>query len=85
MLYQLQDGRTIEISMHEYLSCTDEELRQLIGTNYGMEINNPQYGSIITKPGRAVKDEEVEDYSNMDIQDVPHDEKFKDRDYTEDE
>lgn len=83
MLYQLKDGRTIEISIHEFLSATDEELNQLIGTNYGMEINNPNYGSIITKPGRMAPDDDQ--YVGHDIDDVPDEEKFKDQDYTPDE
>jgi hypothetical protein len=83
MLYQLPDGRTIEISMHEFLSATDEELRQLIGTNYGMEINNPRYGSSITKPGFIAPDDDQ--YAGQDIHDVPEQEKFDDQDYTLDE
>lgn len=83
MLYQLPDGRTVEICMHEFLSATDEELRQLIGTNYGMEINNPTYGSIITKPGRMAPDDDQ--YAGHDMDDVPDEEKFKDQDYTPDE
>jgi hypothetical protein len=83
MLYQLPDGRTIEISIYDYLSFSDEELKNLITTNCGMEINNPKYGSIITKPGRQTPEDGI--YRDKDIQDVPEDEKFRDQDYTEDE
>lgn len=83
MLYQLPDGRTVEISIYDYLSFSDEELRNLIGTNYGMEINNPRYGSIITKPGSSAPDDGI--YRDQDIQDVPEDEKFYDQDYTPEE
>jgi hypothetical protein len=83
MLYQLPDGRTIELSIHEFLSATEEELNQLIGTNYGMDINNPRYGSIITKPGRMAPDDDQ--YTGFDIHDVPEEEKFNDQDYTPDE
>lgn len=83
MLYQLPDGRTIEISIHDYLAFSDEELRQIIGTDYGMEINNPSYGSIITKPGRTEPDDG--DFRDIDIPDVPEEEKFEDQDYTADE
>jgi hypothetical protein len=79
MLYQLPDGRTIEISIYDYLSFSDEELKNLSSSNYGTEINNPAYGSIITKPGRA---EPEEGYRDKDIQDVPEQEKFDDQDYT---
>ena len=80
MLYQLPDGRAIEISIHEYLNCSDEELRNLIGTTYGMEINNPRYGSIITKPGRIEPDDGH--YRDQDIDQVPQQEKLDDQDYT---
>lgn len=84
MLYQLSDGRTVEISVYEYLSCTDEELNSLIGSNYGMEINNPNYGSIITKPGRPEPDH-VDEYREVDIPDIPDEEKFDDQDYIDED
>ena len=59
MLYQLADGSTIEISLYDYLSCSDEELSNLVGYNYGKEINNPRYGSIITKPGRMAPEDDT--------------------------
>jgi len=83
MLYQLQDGRTIEISLNEFLSASDEELNNLNSTNYGMEINNPYYGSIITKPGRATMDDD--EFVDYDIQDIPVEDKINDQDYTPDE
>jgi len=47
MLYQLQSGRTIEISLEQYLSMTDEELQELecLSSSYTMELNNPFYRS----------------------------------------
>lgn len=47
MLYQLPSGRTIEISVEQYLDMTDEELRELdcLGNANTMELNNPFYGS----------------------------------------
>lgn len=83
MLYQLPDGRTVEISIYDYLAFSDEELQGLIGSNYGAEINNPQYGSIITKPGRPDPDDDI--YRDYDIPDVPEEERFRDQDYTPDD
>ena len=47
MLYQLKTGRTIEISIDQYLDMTDEELQDLEGLpNYNtIEVNNPFYNS----------------------------------------
>tara|TARA_B110000967_G_scaffold206439_1_gene253159 strand:+ start:2562 stop:2822 length:261 start_codon:yes stop_codon:yes gene_type:complete len=51
MLYQLPSGRTIELSIEQYLDMTDEELTELdcLGSSYTMEINNPFYGSYTGK------------------------------------
>jgi hypothetical protein len=84
MLYQLPDGRTIELSLNDFLSFSDEELKSLVGYNYGEVLNNPLYGSAITKPGRTSTEDEP-DYSKCDIPDVPSEEKFKDQDYIKDE
>lgn len=47
MLYQLRSGRTIEISIEQYLDMTDLELEELegLGSMNTMEINNPWYNS----------------------------------------
>ena len=43
MIYQLPNGRCIEISIDQYLDMTDEELKELgcLGNQYTMELNNP--------------------------------------------
>jgi len=80
MLYQLPDGRTIEMSIYDYFALSDEELNSLIGYNHGAEINNPRYGSSINKTGRPESETE-EDFSEYDIPDIPVEEKLKDQDY----
>ena len=51
MLYQLPSGRTIEISVEQYLDMTDDELRELdcLSSTHTMEINNPFFGSYTGK------------------------------------
>ena len=81
MLYQLPDGRTVEISVHDYLEFSDAELASLIGYgNIGDMINNPQYGSAITKSIKADPDSEP-DITEQDINDIPSDVKRNDQDY----
>ena len=43
MIFQLQDGRMIELSIEQYLSLNDVELHELVGlsTIYTKEYNNP--------------------------------------------
>ena len=81
MLYQLPDGRTIELSIEDYLSFTDEEMRGLMAYDIGHEVNNPFYGSVMKKP---IKSEPEED-ATPDVDKASKEEKFKDQDYTPEE
>ena len=81
MLYQLSDGRVVEMSFKDYLDFSDEELRSLLGYNCGDHIHNPHYGSAI---GKYKRSSDNENYSNRDISDVPPEEKIKDQDYVVD-
>lgn len=83
MLYQLPDGRVIELSTEQYFDLTDEELRSLISTNYGENIDNPFFGSVLQKPGAMViddADEFLESIEEIDLElpDIPLEEKLKD-------
>jgi hypothetical protein len=49
MLYNLPNGKVIEISVEEYLDMSDEELEYLIALNYGENIENPFFGSVLQK------------------------------------
>tara|TARA_R100000773_G_C4172247_1_gene85470 strand:+ start:126 stop:401 length:276 start_codon:yes stop_codon:yes gene_type:complete len=46
MILQLPNGRIIECSVEQYLSMSDEEIRDLngIGSAYTKEVANPFYG-----------------------------------------
>lgn len=77
MLYQLKDGRTIQISVYEFLALSDQEINDLIGIDYGMEINNPSYGSNT----KTFKKDDEPHYSEIDISDIPHQEKFDNQDH----
>jgi len=80
MLYQLSTGYTVELSLEDYLSFTDEELHDLKGSNYGLQINNPKYGSVINKKGKK----EIivpESLSERDILHISQEEKILDQDF----
>jgi hypothetical protein len=49
MLYQLPNGKVIEISTEQYIEMTDEELEYLIAYNYGEVLENPWFGSVLLK------------------------------------
>lgn len=86
MLYQLPDGRTIEMSISDYLDFTDEELQSLIGYDFGLVINNPHYGSAMTNKKRRSK-KDIEDVlpSEKEVNDVTPQEKIQDQDYSADD
>ena len=77
MLYQLANGRTIEISMEQYLDMTDQELQDLecLGNMNTMEINNPWHGRY-TK-GDRIRHKELNDDHNL--IDMPEEVKLADK------
>ena len=70
MLYQLPNGKVIEISTEQYLDMTDEELEYLIAYNYGDTQEDPWFGSVLVK--QAKETPEVV----PDLNDVPESEKL---------
>lgn len=71
MIYQLSSGKTIEITLEQYLDLTDEDIEYLIAYNIGDEIDNPFFSSSFThKQVNLVEDdknEEVLDLLDTDI------------------
>jgi hypothetical protein len=77
MLYQLPNGKVIEISTEQYLEMSDEELEYLIAYNYGEVMEDPWFGSVLNKKDNSSIDvsETVED-----LIDIPEEEKLTDPD-----
>lgn len=87
MLYQLPNGKVIEISTEQYFEMTDEELEYLIAYNYGDTLEDPWFGSVIQKKSPVV--DEDDDYSDTlsDLTDVTNQDKisYTDIDYKPEE
>ena len=87
MLYQLPNGKVIEISTEQYFEMTDEELEYLIAYNYGDTLEDPWFGSVIQKKSPIV--DEDDDYSDTlsDLTDVTNQDKisYTDIDYKPEE
>lgn len=83
MLYQLPNGKVVEVSTEQYLEMSDEELEYLIAFNYGDAMEDPWFGSVIKKGG-SLSEEFPPDLPE--IIDVSEDEKLNDLDidYRED-
>lgn len=76
MLYQLPNGKVIEISTEQFVEMTDEELEYLIAYNYGDDQENPWFGSILSK---QVKDDYIEEPS-IDLTEASEEDKINDLD-----
>ncbi len=48
MLYQLPNGRVIEMSTEQFCDMTDEDFEYLIANNFGEEVEDPFFGSVLT-------------------------------------
>lgn len=60
MLYQLPNGKTIYLSIEEYLNLTDADIQYLVSCNFGETIVNPFSGSAIKSNSK----EKVYDFSD---------------------
>jgi hypothetical protein len=92
MLYQLRNGKTIEISVEQYLRMSDQELDSYTGNNVGQELNHPFSLSVLRhgeKPSKTdfvsiFEEEVVDDFAEEsieDLTDIEIDEKFADEDF----
>ena len=73
MLYQLPNGKTIYLTVEEFLDLTDQDIQALMGMNAGEAVSSPFYGSAIKKGRSRQKtdedeEEEVEEDRSIDFQ-----------------
>lgn len=75
MLYQLPNGRVIELSTEQFFQMSDEELQYYVAYNYGETVEDPWFGSVLSK-------EAPDDYEEIipDLTDVPEIDKLTDLD-----
>jgi hypothetical protein len=76
MLYQLPNGKVIEISLEDYLEMTDADFQNLMAFNLGEHVNNPFTNSAINE------EEEPEDEEKIsELPEVNNLDKLLDQDY----
>jgi hypothetical protein len=71
LVYQLPNGKVIQITIEQYLDLTDEDIQYLMSINYGDYATSPWLGSTLSKKRRKkeVETEEIDtsiDYSPED-------------------
>ena len=49
MYYQLPNGKTVYLTVEEYLDLTDQDIQYLMSLDYGDAILNPFQGSAVEK------------------------------------
>ena len=79
MLYQLPNGKVIEISTEQYIEMSDEELEYFIAYNYGEDLEDPWFGSILSKQETSL-DDLNKTVVYIDITEIPNEEKLDDLD-----
>jgi hypothetical protein len=93
MLYQLPNGKCVEISVEQYLRMSDEELNMFVAYNFGEEVNDPFALSVLRHgPSTEKTVDEMSFYEETllededlpeDMTEVPAEEKLKDIDYVD--
>tara|TARA_B110000908_G_C10207719_1_gene428548 strand:+ start:237 stop:509 length:273 start_codon:yes stop_codon:yes gene_type:complete len=82
MIFQLQDGRMIELSIEQYLSLNDVELHELVGlsTTYTKEYNNPFHNLFSKSIGKEeiIKELKEDEEFEPDLFEIDDEEKLED-------
>ena len=76
MLYQLPNGKVVEISLEDFLEMTDADFQNLMAFNAGEHVNNPFINSAINEEEEPDDDETVEELTEINDLD-----KLLDQDY----
>lgn len=87
MIYQLPNGKCVEMSIEQYLKMSDQELKNLVAYNYGEEFNDPFTFSVLRhgflKPDE-IEELEPDDFAEEELEDLTTilpDEKIFDEDF----
>jgi len=59
MIYQLQTGKIIELSLEQYLEMTDDDIEYFIAFNVGELVNNPFFRSSFQNKPVIEQDEDI--------------------------
>jgi len=83
MIYQLPNGRIVEMSVEQYLDLDDQDVSELVGLlpAFTSEVSNPFFKKFTAKPVNEDDKHEVE----PNLQDVDRTEKLNDKDFLRDD
>jgi len=85
MIYQLSNGKIIELSIEQYLELDDNDIHELIGlsSSYSIETNNPFFQPFNIK--NKYKDPELDHEIEPDLTDIDSEQKREDEDFHREE
>jgi hypothetical protein len=81
MLYQLPNGKTIYLTVEEFLDLTDQDIQALMSVNAGEAISSPFYGSAI-KGKKAKRKDEDEEEEEVEDRSIDYSEEFDEPQHT---
>lgn len=84
MLYQLPNGRSVELSLEKFLKMTDQDLKDLGTFNDGETVNDP-FALSVLRYGSTCVDDDIDDIEEdeieQDLTDINPEDKLYDKDY----
>ena len=78
MLYNLPNGKTIDITFEQWYNMTDEDEQYLVAFGHGEDTNSVWRGSSLEHPND-------QEYDLLELPDIPLDDKLMDEDFAEDD
>lgn len=94
MLYQLPNGKTVEITTEIYFSLTDDDIKSFIASNMGEDLANPFAISVLLYGPYSEKEDDIESieedldiygFNEEDFENLTIEEKLSDLDYESEE
>ena len=83
MIYQLPNGKVINLTIDQYLDLTDEDIQYMMSINFGDHATSPWYGSSISKKRRKPTEDEEEIDRSIDYRDEDEDKSHGHENYEE--
>jgi hypothetical protein len=78
MIYQLPNGKVIEMSTEQFIELSDEEIEYMVAFNYGEIVENPWFGSAILN--KNIDHTSLEPEQLPELTNISHKEKIEDLD-----
>lgn len=69
MIYQMPNGKIIEMSTEQFCDMTDDDFQDLMANNYGEEVEDPWFGSVLTSTKSYPDIPEIEDLTQISFED----------------